>query len=486
MWRKSSCVLTAILVVGSWRLTAQDASAVLEQASKAIGGDLASIQYSGSGAAFTLGQAPRADAPWPGAALKSYTALIDYATPAMRQEIVRTRLQNPPPGVFAQPITGEQRQVLVVSGARAWNVAGENATPALGAVSDRLTLLWSTPHGFLRAARASGATVKAETIGGRKLTRVSFSAHGKSRMTGLLNDRHQLETIETWVDNPVLGDMPVETTFSDYKAFGAVTFPARIVQKQGGHTTLDLTITSVEPNAAADIQVPANVQQASLPAVKVEAQKLADGVFYLTGGSHHSVALDFKDHIVVIEGPQNEERSTAVIAEVKKAIPNKPIKYLVNTHYHFDHSGGIRTYAAEGATILTHELNRKFYDRASAAPRTINPDKLAAAKKSPTFESVGAKKVLTDGTRTIELHEIQGSPHNEGFLMAYLPKEKLLIEVDAWTPPAPNAPPPTAVNPAALNLYENIQRLKLDVDQVVPLHGRVMKLADLATAVGKT
>ncbi len=485
MWRKTSCVLAVGLVIGSLRLTAQDANAVLDQAAKAIGGELTSIQYAGSGAAFTVGQSPRADAPWPGAALKTYTALVNYTTPAMRQEIVRVQLQNPPPGVMAQPITGEQRQVQVVSGRKAWNVAGENATPSLGAVVDRLTLLWSTPHGFLRAAKASGASAKSETVAGRTLTRVSFTAHGKIKMTGLINEQHQIEKIETWVDNAVLGDMLVETAFSDYKPFGAVTYPGRIVQKQGGHTTLDLTIASVEANPAADIPVPANVEQATLPAVKAEAQKLADGVFYVTGGSHHSVAVEFKDHLVVIEGPQNEERSLAVIAEVKKAIPTKPIKYLVNTHYHFDHSGGIRTYAAEGATIVTHQLNRKFYDTAFAAPRTINPDKLAIAKKAATFESVGAKKVLTDSGRTIELHEIQGSPHNEGFLMAYLPKEKLLVEVDAWSPPAPNAPPPTTVSPAALNLYENIQRLKLDVASIVPLHGRVMTMAEFAAAVGK-
>jgi glyoxylase-like metal-dependent hydrolase (beta-lactamase superfamily II) len=180
-----------------------------------------------------------------------------------------------------------------------------------------------------------------------------------------------------------------------------------------------------------------------------------------------------------------EARSTAVIDEVKKTFPNKPIKYLVNTHYHFDHSGGIRTYAAEGATIVTHQLNRKFYERAFAAPRTINPDKLALAKKKATFEAVGDKKVMTDGTMTLELHHIQDNPHNDGFLMAYLPKEKLVIEVDAWTPPAPNATAPQTPSPASVNLYANIQRLKLDVTSVVPLHGRVMTINDFATAVGK-
>lgn len=488
MWRCcASCVIAAGLVAGSWQVVAQDAAAVLDQATKALGGDVTSIQITGSGAAFTLGQSPKVDTPWPGVALKSYTAAINYATPAMRQESVRTQLQTPPPGVFATPLAGEQRQVAVVSGSKAWNVAADNtANPAPAAVVDRLTLLWSTPHGFLRAARASGAAVTAETAGGRKLTRVTFTAHGKSRMTGLLNEKQQLEKVETWVPNPVLGDMHVETTFSDYKPFGTLVFPSRIVQKQGGHATLDLTVSGVEAGATADLAVPANVESATPPAVKAEAQKLADGVYYVIGGSHHSVAVEFTDHVVVIEGPQHEERSTAVIDEVKKTIPNKPIRYLVNTHYHFDHSGGVRTYAAEGATIVTHELNRPFYERAYAAPRTLNPDRLARAKGTAKIETVGAKKVLTDGSRTLELHHIQGNPHNDGFLMAWLPAEKILVEVDVWAPPAPNAPPPATPPPAAVSLYENIQRLKLDVVSIAPLHGRVGTLKELATTVGKS
>jgi glyoxylase-like metal-dependent hydrolase (beta-lactamase superfamily II) len=365
-------------------------------------------------------------------------------------------------------------------------VAGENATPAPLAVPDRLTQIWLTPHGFLKAAKMSGATTKAEKLGGKDMTRISFTAHGKYRMIGLLNAQLQLERIETWVDNTVLGDMPVEVTFSDYKDMGGITFPTRIAEKRGGYPTLDLTISAVQPNAPADMPVPANVQQATAPPVRVEAQKIADGVWYLTGGSHHSVAVEFTDHVVVIEGPQNEERSLAVIAEVKKTIPNKPIKYLVNTHYHFDHSGGIRTYAAEGATIVTHQTNRRFFERAFAAPRTLNPDKLAQSKKKATFETFTDKKVLGDNSRKLELHLIQGNPHNDAMLMVYLPKEKILIEVDAWTPPAPNAPPATTPNPATVNLYENVQRLKLDVAAVAPLHGRMMTLQDLAAAAGKT
>ena len=159
---------------------------------------------------------------------------------------------------------------------------------------------------------------------------------------------------------------------------------------------------------------------------------------------------------------------------------------MINTHDHFDHSGGLRTYVDEGATIVTHAMNKPYYEQAWAAPRTINPDKLARSNKTATFETFTDKHVLTDGRRSIEVHLIAGSGHNDAFAMVYLPAEKILIEVDAWAPPAANAPPPAVPNPFAVNLYDNIQRLKLDVRQIAALHGpRVATMADLRAFIGQ-
>ena len=214
-------------------------------------------------------------------------------------------------------------------------------------------------------------------------------------------------------------------------------------------------------------------------------EKLANGVYYLRGGSHHSVAVDQADHIVVIEGPQDEARSAAVIAKVKETIPGKPIRYIVNSHVHFDHSGGLRTYVAEGATVVTHEMNRPYYEKAWAAPRLLKPDRLARETAPIKFETFADKHVLTDGRRSIEIHRIAGNGHNDAFAMVYLPAERILIEVDAWAPLAPNQPPPVTPSPFVVNLFENIQKLKLDVRQIAALHGPgVATLADLRSAVG--
>ena len=242
----------------------------------------------------------------------------------------------------------------------------------------------------------------------------------------------------------MLGDTLTETTYADYKDFGGVQFPTKITQKQGGFPSLDLTVSEVKPNAPVDIQVPDNVRQAS---VQVKTDKVADGVWYVTGGTHHSVVVEMKDHLVVIEGPQNDERATAVIAEVKKTVPNKPIKYVVNSASHFDHAGGLGPFVAEGAIVITHDVNKAFFEQSLAAPRTVQPDKLAQSGKKATVEGVKDKRVLSDETRTVELYHIKGNVHHDGLLMAYLPKEKFLVEADAYTPAAPNTPPPAQPNP---------------------------------------
>jgi glyoxylase-like metal-dependent hydrolase (beta-lactamase superfamily II) len=316
---------------------------------------------------------------------------------------------------------------------------------------------------------------------------VSFVVGGKYKMTGLINAQHQVERVQTWVDNPVVGDLPIETTYGGYRDFGGVLFPARIVQLQGGYPALDLTVSAVRANPAVDITTPQNVRGATPPPVRVESQRVAEGIYYLRGGSHHSVAVEMRDHIVIVEGPLAEERSLSVIAKAKELMPQKPVRFVINTHHHWDHSGGLRPYVDEGATIVTHEINRAFYEKAWAAPRTLNPDRLAQSKKKATFQTVGNLGRLTDGKRTIAVYPISGNNHNAGILMVYLPEEKILIEGDAFTPPPPNVLMLPPAIPFVRVLNDNVQRLKLDVRQILPLHGPgATTMDELFKVIGRT
>jgi hypothetical protein len=215
-----------------------------------------------------------------------------------------------------------------------------------------------------------------------------------------------------------------------------------------------------------DVTVPDQVRNAAIPAaVTATSQKVADGLFWITGGSHHSLAADMGDHVVVIEGPQNEARSEVVLAEVKKVIPNKPIRFVVNTHVHFDHSGGLRTFVDDGATVVTHQANVAFYEKAWPAPRNLIGDRLAKSGKKAAFQAVTDRSELKGtNNRVIELHVLRGNPHN---------------------PPAPNAPvpPPT---PTITNFSENLQRLNIDPEHIVGGHGgRIATRADLNAVTGR-
>src|SRR5262249_28075591 len=162
-------------------------------------------------------------------------------------------------------------------------------------------------------------------------------------------------------------------------------------------------------------------------------------------GGYRSVAVEMKDYIVLIEAPQSDATTTAIIDEVKKT-SSKPIKYVVNTHTHSDHSSGLRVAAFEGATIITHESNKQLYEKWFSNPRTLlMPDKLSQSEKKAKFEYMGEKKILKDNTNTIELYHLHGVAHAEDMIIAYLPKIKTVVEADTFNAPAANAPPPAQI-----------------------------------------
>jgi glyoxylase-like metal-dependent hydrolase (beta-lactamase superfamily II) len=474
--------------------TAAAQQGALQSAATTLGvAAIKTLEFTGTGQAFSVGQNYVASDPWPAVPLKTYTATINYDTGAMRIDLLRTMGPVMPRGGGA-PFTGDQRQIQFVSGNFAWNMPAPAANAAAGgpppqpapqaaAQPERMLAMWATPQGFVKAAMANNAMTR-QVRGG---TEVSFTVGGKYRMVGTINGQGHVEKVQTWVDQSIVGDMLIETTYSGYQNFGGVTFPSRIAQTQDGYPSLDLRITSVTANPMFDAPVPDNVRSAPPPAPPMVAvEKLAEGVFYLTGGSHHSLAIEMRDHIVVVDTPQNEARAAAVLAKAKETIPNKPIRYVVTSHHHWDHLGGIRTAIDEGATIVTHQSNKSFLERVAKTPHTLGPDRLAASRKPVRIMTIGDRGQLTDGTRTIELHRLQNLEHTGDLLVVYLPKEGIIAEPDAFTPPG--QPTGTLIAPAvpfAKALYDHIQRNKLNVQVIVPFHGnRKSDVAELGRLAG--
>src|SRR4029077_8766803 len=118
-----------------------------------------------------------------------------------------------------------------------------------------------------------------------------------------------------------------------------------------------------------------------------------------------------KAHTVAEDVQNNEARALGVRAKAKELIPNKPIRFVITSHHHWDHLGGIRTAMDEGATIVTYQGNKAFLERVAKTPHTINPDRLAASKKAVKIQTVGDKGQLTDGKRVIEMYRLTGYEH---------------------------------------------------------------------------
>jgi glyoxylase-like metal-dependent hydrolase (beta-lactamase superfamily II) len=498
MFRKGF-VLVILMVVMASLAAGQDAKTVIANASRAMGYDqLKSIEYSGSGFEGTaLGQAQSATAGWPKFTLKRFSRYIDLNAGASQQTALRSRPADPSGqlagggGLAAVP---ESEQTTVINANASW--------------AQKLDVSLSPPAFLKLASMASNATAKSQSMNGKKYTVVSFAVDAKApsgvpyTISGYINDQNMVDKIETAVEEPnLIGDMAVEQSFSGYKDFGGVKFPTKIVQKRAGLSWTDLTITDVKANPAAPPPPApaggrgrggdgAGARGAAPTPPPMTTKKLGDGIFMTTGG-YRSVAVEFKDHIVLIEAPNNEMTTTNIIAEVKKAIPNKPIKYVVNTHTHFDHSGGLRAAVAEGATIITHESNKPLYEKWFSNHRTlVTPDKLSQSEKKAKFEYIGEKKVLKDDLNTVELYHLKGVLHAEDMIVAYLPKIKTVVEADAFNALAPNATAPQTVNGLEKLFAAELDRLKIDYTTIIPIHqpaggDREIKKADLLKNIGQ-
>jgi len=469
----------ALGLVALTGLRVEAADTALQQIADALNvSTTKTFQFTANGKMFAYGEATSPMASGPRSYVKSLTRLYDFSAGAMREELVRSQGEAPPSGGDYQPIEGDQRLVSAVSGDFAWYEAGKTMNPAPEEANERAHTIVTSPHGLIRAAFANNAMIAKKTIEGREMIVVSFTVRGKHKVVAYVNDQNAIEKVESSYGHPVIGDIKVVTYYGPYREFAGIKFPTKIIQYQDGLPSLDVTVTAVRANPTVDIVVPDNVR--SEP-VTVKSEKVADGIWFIGGGSHNSALIEMKDYLIVVEAPLGELRSTAVMGEVKKLVANKPIKYLVNTHHHVDHSGGVRAYAADGVTIVTHELSRPYYEKALLNTWNLSPDRLAKSKKKPVFQTMGDNMVLTDGARSVELYQIVGNGHHDGLIMAYLRKEKLLIEADAFSPfGIPKTP-----NPYSLNLEANVRRLNLEVARILPLHGPVVPYVELMKAIGK-
>ena len=454
---------------------AQDSKTVIANAQKALG-DPQSITYSGSAkdVAFQQCGANAADMMCRGThdpmrPIHNYVRVIELTSPTSRAMGTTNNIgpggsTTVTPGTFFQQVTPQQADV-----SQPWANSLE---------------LYITPWGFLTGAAANHATVSRRKVEGKSYTVLTWSPtvkapSGKSYViNGYVNAQNIVERVETWLGENIMGDMHILATYTGWKDFGGVMAPAKIVQTRGGWPFFEVDVNAAKanpPDVATLAPPPApggsrggtggGAPPAPAP-LTVTPEKLGDGLYRLTTGpgSYDSVIVEFKDYIMMLEAGQSEARALAYVAETKKLIPNKPIRYVMNTHPHSDHTGGLPVLVVEGATIITQNNNAEFLGKALNTPRTLLNDTLARNPKKAKVEAVAEKRVYSDGTRTVEMYHVAPVPHSNGLMIAYLPSEKILFQGDFSVNPGEPA------NDHVNALVPILEKLNLDFERYINVH----------------
>jgi glyoxylase-like metal-dependent hydrolase (beta-lactamase superfamily II) len=471
----------------------------IDRAAAALGGRdriaaVKTLLVSGEGTAYSVGSDQLIDTNQRTFRLTGYKQAIDVV--AARALVEQTRTPNTPNFAGQAPA----RQVQGIDGEVAYNVAANgNRTPIANEVTvvARRANIYHHPLTIVRAALDPAAVVaNARTEGNETLVDVTTASGvrlrlGLDTMTGL-----PTRVVSTTAGQNILGDVDIETSFADYRDVNGLILPARLERKTDRFRDFAITVATVVDGETGDLAAPAGARSAPAAGAAerstVAAEEIAKGIWHLTGTTHHSVLVEFADHLTLIEAP-NEDRALGIFAKARELRPDKPLTTLINTHHHFDHSAGVRAAASEGLTIVTHKSNAAFYRHAVTRPRTILPDTLSENPNPPVLELVTVDEEMTlsdpstrvarsglDEAMTLVMYRIANNTHADNNLMIYFPRERLLVQADIFMPRDPRT---LGHAPWVSNLRDNIEARKLSIDRHVPLHGRIVPHSEFLQVV---
>lgn len=476
-----SCALLTLVMLTACSTPTPLEQQIVQDAAAALGGaeklqSIKTLVIEGEGTQYNLGQDVVPGASGQTYAVTHYKRAIDVTADRARTDLVRvpkfTYWRGPAP----------QRQVQGIDKEIGYNVsaAGTASRVSAAAAQDRRVELLRHPLTAVRAALSPAARLtNLRTEGGESIVDVR-TPDGREFMLAIDAATKLPTRVATPANNVNLGDVLVSTSFADYQDVGGLRLPARLTTSTDDFTTADVRVTRQAVDAdAGDLAAPSSAVSASLPVPQpptVTVEEVSPGFWLLAGGSHHSALVEFSDRLMLIDAPQNDARTLAVIAKARELRPGKPLTHVVNSHHHFDHSGGIRAAVAEGLTVITHQGNAAFIEEIVKRPRTRVPDALSRHPKPLTIETVDGEKVITDGAMTVHLYDAP-SEHSETMLMAYVPRERALIVIDLYEPGE-------EVHMFAARFLEDLRKRNLRVERIVPLHGKIVPYSQFVKDAG--
>ena len=466
------------------------AMAVVERAINALGGleairETQDVKVKVRGFSYARNQSVSVDPPYD-KMTRDEDLYIDLRN---RRYIIETL--DPLPGGFVfggkQVITGNQGFFV--------NPRDKTIGPLNLTNFNNIGIVRRVPHLFLMAAYENAPSTLRwrgrETYDGRPHDVVSFASSNGVLWTLFIDSRTNLLTkSEQMVADPVMGDAAQETIFPGYRTVGKIKVPPGRITKRAGDLIEEVKYEDVQFNtrpADSAFSKPEGFEELPAPTPPATREtKLADGVYLFESGAN-SLVVEFADYVLVVEPYGGGRGPKPTINKVREMFPNKPVKYVVVTHHHDDHSGGLRSYIAEGVTVVTTKANQSYFERMAASTATINRDDQTKNRKRPVFDLLeNGKRVFTDSTQTVEIIDIGPSPHAKEMLVVYLPKEKLIFQGDLVNLPANAKYSPTTVNASTVHFFNEIKRRGLDVDRIAAVHGPSTTLDDLDKAVKKS
>ncbi|MGZ9058396.1 MAG: MBL fold metallo-hydrolase [Burkholderiaceae bacterium] len=328
-----------------------------------------------------------------------------------------------------------------------------------------------------------------DQFNGRKHNVVTFVMPDSQQVALYVDARTALiSKYELVFTDPLRGQEASEIMFSDYASAGKLKVPQTWTWRLAGDTVarykVNAQFNATDTDKAFEIADAGFRRVPALPLnLKPSVEMLAEGVYVIhnvAGQNQNTMAVEFKDYVLAVEAPGTSEGADNVIKRIKETIPGKPIRYIAVTHHHGDHIGGLRSFIAEGATVISTRNNRKVIETMAAAPQN---DRLAKSPRAPEFLFVDSgKRVVTDGTQTVELIDVGPNPHAREMVIAYLPMQRIVFQGDLFFMPNNDAPvgPPQA---STVSFAQKLKETRLTVERIASVHGRTATMAEFLRAL---